>query len=66
MLPLFEVPKPLCYRNLLYTAVTRAKNLLVIVGEDKTLLQMIENDRKTLRYSGLKAFLAGLDEGETE
>lgn len=66
VLPLFEVPKPLCYRNLLYTAVTRAKNLLVIVGEDKTLLQMIENDRKTLRYSGLKAFLAGLDEGETE
>lgn len=62
VLPLFEVPKPLCYRHLLYTAVTRAKNLLVIVGEDETLWRMIENDRKTLRYSALKEFLTARDE----
>ena len=62
VIPLFDVPKPLCYRHLLYTAVTRAKNLLVIIGDDETLWRMIENDRKTLRYSALKEFLAARDE----
>lgn len=62
VIPLFDVPKPLCYRHLLYTAVTRAKNLLVLVGEEETLRRMIENDRKTLRYTGLKEFLAARDE----
>ena len=62
VIPLFDVPKPLCYRHLLYTAVTRAKNLLVIVGEDETLWRMIENNRKTLRYSGLQEFLTARDE----
>ena len=62
VIPLFDVPTPLCYRHLLYTAVTRAKNLLVLVGDDGVLRRMIENDRKTLRYSGLKTFLTARDE----
>ena len=57
ILPLFRNTPHLCYRNLLYTAVTRAKSLLVIVGSRDTLDKMIENDRKTLRYTGLRAFL---------
>ena len=57
VLPLFRNTPQLCYRNLLYTAVTRAKSLLVIVGSRETLDRMIENDRKTLRYTGLRAFL---------
>ncbi|MBQ7089271.1 MAG: ATP-dependent RecD-like DNA helicase [Clostridia bacterium] len=57
VLPLFRNTPRLCYRNLLYTAVTRAKSLLVIVGSRETLDRMIENDRKTLRYTGLQAFL---------
>jgi len=57
ILPLFRNTPHLCYRNLLYTAVTRAKSLLVIVGSRETLDKMIENDRKTLRYTGLRAFL---------
>lgn len=45
------------YRNLLYTAVTRAKKLLVLVGSQKRVAYMVENDRRTLRYTGLKNLL---------
>jgi len=57
VLPVFRNTPHLCYRNLLYTAVTRAKHLLILVGSRETLSKMIENDRKTLRYTGLKTFL---------
>ncbi len=57
VLPLSEVPGKLCYRNLLYTAVTRAKKLLVIIGNPSVLSLMVENDKKTLRYTGLSHFL---------
>lgn len=57
VLPLFRQTPLLCYRNLLYTAVTRAKRLLVIVGDSETVAAMVNNDRKTLRYSGLRHFL---------
>ena len=57
VLPLYRNTPNLCYRNLLYTAVTRAKSLLIIVGHRETLDRMIENDRKTLRYTGLRHFL---------
>lgn len=63
ILPLFRNTRQLCYRHLLYTAVTRAKNLLIIVGSHETLQQMIDNDRKTLRYTGLRTFL--LQMGDT-
>ena len=46
-------------RDLLYTAVTRARELLVIVGEAAVIQAMIDNGRKTRRYSGLRARLAG-------
>ena len=57
VLPLFDVPQKLKYRNLLYTAVTRAKKLLVAVGNDTVWADMVANDRKTLRYTMLKQFL---------
>ncbi len=57
VLPLLNAPKKLLYRNLLYTAVTRAKKILVIVGSKQTLNEMIANNRKTLRYTFLKEFL---------
>ena len=47
----------LYYRNLLYTAVTRAKKILVIVGSKNRLKYMIDNNVKTLRYTGLKYYL---------
>ena len=62
VLPLFEIPTKLKYRNLLYTAVTRAKKMLICVGEPDVWEEMAQNDRKTLRYTLLKTFI--IKEGE--
>lgn len=51
------VSDKLYYRNLLYTAVTRAKEILVIIGTPDMLETMIENKRRTLRYSCFKDML---------
>ena len=51
----------LYYRNLLYTAVTRAKKLLIIIGTKKRLEFMIDNNRRTLRYTCLKNMLTELN-----
>lgn len=64
VMPMFPGPKQLEYRNLLYTAVTRAKNLLILVGEERTVRAMVANNRKTRRYSGLLHFLEREAEGE--
>lgn len=47
----------LYYRNLLYTAVTRAKKMLIIVGSTQRVKYMIDNNRRTLRYTLLKNML---------
>lgn len=57
ILPLLDTPPQLLYRNLLYTAVTRSKKLLIIVGLESVYEKMAANDRKTLRYTLLKDFL---------
>lgn len=41
-------------RSILYTAVTRAKELLILVGDPAVVQQMVENNRQSRRYSGLK------------
>jgi len=46
-------------RSVLYTAVTRAKELLVAVGDERVFGAMIDNYRQVRRYSGLRARLAG-------
>ncbi len=51
VIALSEVPKPLQYRNLLYTAITRAKKVCVIAGEDAVLQEMVRRDGKNKRYS---------------
>lgn len=57
IMPLLDGAPMLLYRNLLYTAVTRAKSLMIIVGSDTTIEKMVNNNRKNKRYSGLKYFL---------
>lgn len=57
ILPLFSGYEKLFYRSLLYTAVTRAKNQLIIVGLEDAVNFMVSHDRKTLRYSCLKSLL---------
>lgn len=64
IIPLMDVPSKLKYRNLLYTAVTRAKKMLILVGSEKIWAEMAENDRKTLRYTMLKHFLISGDKNE--
>ncbi len=54
ILPLLGGFDKLLYRNLLYTAVTRAKQRLIIVGSVNVVMRMVKNDRRTLRYSCLK------------
>jgi exodeoxyribonuclease V alpha subunit len=53
IMPIFWGPPMLLTRNLLYTAITRAKELVVLVGEEKYLYMMIKNNRITKRYSSL-------------
>ena len=57
VMPMYPGAPQLNYRNLLYTAITRAKSLLILVGKESTVKTMVENDRKTRRYSGLSYFL---------
>jgi len=57
IIPLVEVPAKLKYRNLLYTAVTRAKKMLIAVGDERIWQEMADNDKKTLRYTLLKSFI---------
>jgi len=46
-------------RSILYTAITRARELLIIVGREETVAVMVENAKKNRRYSGLKLRLQG-------
>ncbi len=60
IIPICYGPPMLFTRNLLYTAVTRAKNLVVMVGMEGGLKYMVDNYRIINRYSGLKARLQRL------
>lgn len=54
IIPILEGFDKLYYRNLLYTGVTRAKKLLIIVGSQLEVYKMVDNNRRTLRYTCLK------------
>lgn len=57
VVPVSDVPQKLCYRNLLYTGVTRAKNLCVLAGQADTVQRMVSNVRQNMRYSCLADML---------
>ena len=57
IIPMFSGPPQLYYRNLLYTAVTRAKKTLILIGVPQTVEYMVNNNRQTKRYTALKEFL---------
>jgi len=57
IMPVCGVVPQLSYRNLLYTAVTRAKTRIILVGSASQIKAMVDNDKKTKRYSALKYFL---------
>jgi exodeoxyribonuclease V alpha subunit len=58
IMPVMGVFEKLCYRNLLYTAVTRAKKLLILVGSEEYINKMVDNNRRTGRYTCLKYMLS--------
>lgn len=58
IIPLLPGPRLLYNRNLLYTAVTRAKKCLTIVGSDATFQEMIQNKNEQNRYTSLAERIA--------
>ena len=63
LMPVFNINPNLSYRNLIYTAITRAKSRIILVGKQQDVYNMVDNDKKMKRYSALKYFLT--DENET-
>ncbi len=57
VLAVSDPPRKLCYRNLIYTGVTRARKLCVVVGSKRVVEQMIQNTRQAKRYSCLARLL---------
>ena len=57
IIPLLDVPPKLCYRNLLYTGVTRARNLCILVGSREQAAAMIANARRNKRFCAISDFL---------
>jgi exodeoxyribonuclease V alpha subunit len=63
IIPLLGGYDKLFYRNLLYTAVTRAKKLLIIVGSKNIVMKMVDNNHRALRFTSLRERLtAGFEE----
>ena len=53
VLPLLDGPRPLMNRNILYTAVTRAKKCICVVGSENTFFEMVSNENDQKRYTSL-------------
>ncbi|MBR5295069.1 MAG: ATP-dependent RecD-like DNA helicase, partial [Clostridia bacterium] len=53
IMPVLNPPPMLATRNLLYTGVTRARKMVILVGDDRSVSAMVDNDYKALRYTGL-------------
>jgi exodeoxyribonuclease V alpha subunit len=67
IMPVLDQYKKLCDRSLLYTGVTRAKKLLILVGSVRELTEMTANVRKNIRYTCLRKMLEeGTDAVEFE
>ena len=58
VLAAWSCPPNLRTRSVLYTAITRARKLLIVVGREDIIQTMTENDRRSRRYSGLKLRLS--------
>jgi exodeoxyribonuclease V alpha subunit len=61
VIPIYSAPQMLLTRNLLYTAITRAQNMVIIVGREDVIAEMVENDRHLKRYTGLEVLLRETD-----
>ena len=57
LMPAWDCAYPLMTRNLLYTAVTRAKKMLIIAGKRRCISAMVANDVKASRFGALREIL---------
>ncbi|MDD4165254.1 MAG: ATP-dependent RecD-like DNA helicase [Eubacteriales bacterium] len=57
IIPIYDHPVPLMTRNLIYTALTRAKEMVCLIGRAECLEVMVKNDRRPERYTALGEFL---------
>jgi exodeoxyribonuclease V alpha subunit len=64
IIPILSGPRMLMNRNLLYTAVTRARRCVTVVGSENTFAEMIRNEKQQQRYSSLDKRIRELDELE--
>lgn len=53
IIPMGSAPQMLLTRNLLYTAVTRAQNMVILVGAEEKVWGMVQNNKQSMRYTGL-------------
>ena len=53
IIPIYRYTPKLLTRNLIYTAVTRARDMVILVGEADVLYRMVDNNTQTKRYTGL-------------
>ena len=53
VIPVGSAAQMLLTRNLLYTAVTRAQSMVILVGRKEIVETMVQNDRQSMRYTGL-------------
>lgn len=53
IVPMYAAPPLLLTRNLLYTAVTRARRMVILVGREDIVRTMVDNNRQSMRYTGL-------------
>ena len=63
IIPLYQNSPRLMTRNLLYTAVTRAREMVIIVGQRAEVVQMVQNNRLCHRYTGLCEAIREADKG---
>lgn len=61
IIPIYKGPAMLMNRNLIYTAITRAKRCVVLVGVPEAFYTMIQNTKEMARYTGLKSRMLELD-----
>ena len=54
IIPMCSAAQMLLTRNLLYTAITRAQNIVILVGREDVVAEMVANDKQSTRYTGLK------------
>lgn len=66
IIPVLGGPRMLLNRNLLYTAVTRAKKCVTLVGSSAVIYQMIKNVNEQKRYSGLCQRIVEMEENDTK